>query len=377
MRTLFLTLEMYRQTGGIQNVSQLLSQVLTELSKEDPAKKSCSKTYSLYDKSYRMTSLYKYQLPYQKGFKGNIMAFLYNCICAGYKSDVILLNHINLLPVGILLALFKPRLKIVILAHGIEIWRKIAFWKKVFLVKKATVWAVSTFTVNHIRKNIDERIQVQILNNALPVDFMVPCEFKKPAKLLKKHALQKDQPILLSVCRMTRHEQDKGIGQVIKAIPALLTSFPTLKYIVAGETDEQEKRRLMNLVKHYNIPQHVEFTGFISQKQLSNYYLLSDIFIMPSKKEGFGLAFIEAAACGLRIIAGNQDGSRDALLNGQLGTLVDPENVLGLQQAITQILGQPWSKQQAASIQKICLQHFSHQAYKENVKKLLHRIFCN
>ena len=47
---------------------------------------------------------------------------------------------------------------------------------------------------------------------------------------------------------------------------------------------------------------------------------------MPSKKEGFGIVFIEAMACGLPVIAGNRDGSVDALKNGELGTLVDPDS---------------------------------------------------
>src|SRR5262249_10990625 len=53
---------------------------------------------------------------------------------------------------------------------------------------------------------------------------------------------------------------------------------------------------------------------------------LADVYVMPSRGEGFGIALIEAAACGIPVVGSATDGSRDALLDGQLGYLVDPSN---------------------------------------------------
>ena len=55
---------------------------------------------------------------------------------------------------------------------------------------------------------------------------------------------------------------------------------------------------------------------------------------MPSKGEGFGIVFLEALACGKPVIAGNQDGSVDAVLNGKVGVLVDPYKLKELEQAL-------------------------------------------
>jgi len=59
---------------------------------------------------------------------------------------------------------------------------------------------------------------------------------------------------------------------------------------------------------------------------------------MPSKGEGFGIVFLEALSCGKPVIAGNKDGSVDAVLNGKLGVLVDPDDVAEIGEAIIRVL---------------------------------------
>jgi glycosyltransferase involved in cell wall biosynthesis len=73
---------------------------------------------------------------------------------------------------------------------------------------------------------------------------------------------------------------------------------------------------------------------------LPAYYQLADVFVMPSTGEGFGIVFLEASATGLPVIGGNRDGSVDALAEGRLGALVDPNDVNGLAQAIVTALDQ-------------------------------------
>ena len=74
---------------------------------------------------------------------------------------------------------------------------------------------------------------------------------------------------------------------------------------------------------------------------LPDYFRLADVLAMPSTGEGFGIAFLEALASGLRVIGGNQDGSLDAPGNGSLATAVDPENREELASAIRAALNSP------------------------------------
>src|SRR5262249_44550448 len=70
----------------------------------------------------------------------------------------------------------------------------------------------------------------------------------------------------------------------------------------------------------------VVFAGHVPTGELPGYYALADVFAMPSDGEGFGIVFLEAAACGVPVIAGNADGSADALAEGQIGYLINPES---------------------------------------------------
>jgi glycosyltransferase involved in cell wall biosynthesis len=89
---------------------------------------------------------------------------------------------------------------------------------------------------------------------------------------------------------------------------------------------------------------------------------------MPSIKEGFGIAFIEAAAAGLPLIAGNKDGSVDALLAGKLGELVNPGDLGEVANAIEYCITRSHNTQLQ---QNLVLEHFNYEHYKNNLKLAL------
>src|SRR6185369_16974858 len=82
----------------------------------------------------------------------------------------------------------------------------------------------------------------------------------------------------------------------------------------------------------------VIFTGMISEDEKVAHYNLADAYVMPSVGEGFGIVLLEASACGTPIVGSNADGSREALLNGELGKLIDPTNLNELLDAVTAAL---------------------------------------
>lgn len=82
----------------------------------------------------------------------------------------------------------------------------------------------------------------------------------------------------------------------------------------------------------------VTLTGFVPDEELCDHYNLCDLFAMPSKREGFGIVYLEALACGKPALGGNQDGAVDALCAGELGALVDPDDISMIAQTMIQIL---------------------------------------
>jgi phosphatidylinositol alpha-1,6-mannosyltransferase len=76
----------------------------------------------------------------------------------------------------------------------------------------------------------------------------------------------------------------------------------------------------------------------VPEEELPGLYRLADLFVMPSSLEGFGIVYLEAAACGLRVVGGIGGGSRDAIPDGRVGVTVDPNDGQALVAAIEQSL---------------------------------------
>ena len=74
-------------------------------------------------------------------------------------------------------------------------------------------------------------------------------------------------------------------------------------------------------------------------EELPDLYRLADLFVMPSTEEGFGIVYLEAAACGLRVVGGAGGGSGDAVPDERVGVLVDPADRTALVEAVTRLLG--------------------------------------
>ena len=109
----------------------------------------------------------------------------------------------------------------------------------------------------------------------------------------------------------------------------------------------------------------------LNENEITDHFLLSDLFVLPSKKEGFGIEFIEALACGLPVICGNADGSRDAIKNGELGTAINVDDLEELEQTIIASLKSPLTLEKTQHLQRECLLYFDEEFYKKNLQEIM------
>lgn len=158
----------------------------------------------------------------------------------------------------------------------------------------------------------------------------------KPIDLLDRYGLEPEHKVLLTVSRLALSERYKGHRQVLFALKKILQSHPDVRYLIAGDGDDLP--RLQETVKAMGLTNHVIFAGHVPTRDLPKLYQLCDLFIMPSTKEGFGIVFLEAMATGKATIAGNIDGSVDALDDGRLGALVDPNDSSAIAETVCRIL---------------------------------------
>lgn len=361
-KILFLTLNTFSIFGGIEDVCKTFCKVLSDIS-------SNFQVFSMNDDKHEEKFIESKNF---KSFKQNKLRFGICSIRTGLKSEIIILSHVNLTLFAWIMKTLKPNLRIILYAHGIEVWRPLPNWKSRFLRKHVEFWAVSRFTSKELQ--LRHRIpsnNIKILNNCLNPFFPLPTNFEKPADLMRRYKIEKDQPILFTLTRISDFEKYKGYDIIIDLLPQLIKIYPKLLYIISGKADSKERDRLVRQIHRLNLENHVFLSGFVSYEELSSHFLLADCFVLPSKKEGFGIVFIESAACGCNVIAGNKDGSPDAVLNGELGSLVDPDNSEEIYYAINEILNRESTQKDAKKIQEKCLEHFSFQKYKENVNALL------
>lgn len=362
-KVLFLCLEVFSRTGGIQKVSRAMAKALQELNSESTLYALCD-TFKDLNEDYLAGKIFK-------GFNRNRVTFSISSFFQAFSCHTIILAHINLLPLACIIKLFSPSKRIVLIAHGIEVWRTMNILQKYFLNKHVIIWAVSEFTKNQlILNNQIEEDRIIILNNCLDPFFRVPGNEKYKNSKPNKACRILPGKVVFTLARLSAQEYEKGYDLVIQCMPRLLESHPGLKYLIGGACGSQEKQRICNMIEALNLQNCVSLLGYIPENALRSHYLQADVFVMPSKKEGFGLVLIEAAASGCEVIAGNQDGSTDALLNGKLGTLVDPGSAKQITDALLEVLGSP-DPQRVKARQQLALSTFSFESYKRKIKELL------
>ena len=148
-------------------------------------------------------------------------------------------------------------------------------------------------------------------------------------------------PWLLTVSRLDTH---KGIDTAIRALPAVRAAFPTVRYAVAGVGSRRPE--FERLVATLGLGDAVRFLGFVADDELPALYNAADLYVGASRRydllaEGFGIALVEASACGLAVVAGDSGGVPDAVRDGETGLLVDPDDPAAVTVGITRLLGDP------------------------------------
>ncbi|MCL6495356.1 MAG: glycosyltransferase family 4 protein [Ignavibacterium sp.] len=358
MKVHFLILSAFKFTGGLEKFNRAFMKALYDVSLEEKFELFVKSSHDeLPDERYISNNKFV-------GFAGSKIKFAISCLSEARKMELVFIGHINLASVAVLLKLLNPKIKIILIGHGIEIWDKQKFFKKLLLKWAEKILSVSNFTKNKIvTNNCINANKIIVSHNTIDPYFRIPEKFEKPDYLLKRYEIDKKTKIILTITRINKYEGYKGYDQVLNALPFVIKEVPNVKYILGGKYHVIEEKRIKEKVKSLGLEKYFILTGFIKEEELTDHYLLADVFVLPSKKEGFGIVFIEAAACGVPVIAGNQDGSVDALMNGKLGKLIDPDNKNEIGQAIIEQFNKPNS-----NISNIVYENFGFDKFKEKLR---------
>jgi len=144
----------------------------------------------------------------------------------------------------------------------------------------------------------------------------------------REHGLG-DRPVVVCVSRMVAR---KGQDMLVRALPLIRREVPGAALLLVG--DGPRRRAVERLVAGLDLAGDVVLAGRVPWDRTPGYYAAGDVFCMPTRTrraglepEALGICFLEAAATGLPVVAGNSGGAPDAVLEGENGFLVDGRDV--------------------------------------------------
>ena len=122
----------------------------------------------------------------------------------------------------------------------------------------------------------------------------------------------------------------------MRALPRVFQAVPYASYVVIGDGDLRP--HLQELAEKLGVSERVSFLGHQEDKDLKDYYMKCDVFVMPSRQEGFGIVFLEAMGFGKPVIAAAFGGASDIVIDGLTGFLVEYGDVDALGDRLISIL---------------------------------------
>ncbi|MBL8330546.1 MAG: glycosyltransferase family 4 protein [Rubrivivax sp.] len=255
--------------------------------------------------------------------------------------DLVVIGHINLSPLGVWLAR-RQRAPSMLFIHGIDAWQRHHRNSVVRAMPHLDhVVGVSEVTLSRFRAwSGVPATRTSVLPNSVDLERFTPGP--KAPDLVEQLALQ-GRTVLMTFGRLASEDRCKGFDEIIEVMGSLLEQRPELVYLICGTGPDQA--RLQAKCRQLGVDQAVRFSGFVPEARKVDYYRLADAYVMPSQGEGFGIVFLEAMACGIPAMGSSLDGGREALLDGQLGELVNaavPAEVrAGIERTLARAKGRP------------------------------------
>lgn len=254
------------------------------------------------------------------------LAYLRAIRAARRPFDLVACAHVNLLPISRLVAK-QPLLFI----YGIEAWKPLRDpWSNRLLHSTKAVVSISDVTLERFVGWSGHAGDGHLLPNSIHAELY---GIRPRNEALVEQFGLRGRRVLLTLGRVVAAERYKGFDEVLAVLPEL---DDDISYLIAGGGNDVP--RLRRKAARLGIANRVVFTGEFPEVEKADLYGLADVYVMPSRGEGFGFVFLEAMASGIPVIASRLDGGREAVRQGALGRLVDPTSPAEIRTAIIDAL---------------------------------------
>lgn len=357
MNVALLTPEIFSSEGGLSRILRLHLKALCEIAGAADE----VRLVTLIDPTLESTDLRAYagdRLTDWEACGRSRLRFTRATLRLARDCDWLICGHVNQLRVAALARLRYPRLRYVLVAHGLEVWRSFGPTEMLALKGADQVWCVSEYTRGELLRRAPlPPGRVKVLPNALD-------------PYLQAHARSAPAPstvpgpTLLAVSRLTWSDRYKGVDHLIQAFPAVRQRIPEARLRIVGRGDDLP--RLQQLAGSYQLSGDIQFPGFLGDDGLSRELAGCRVFALPSEKEGFGLVYLEAMAHGKPCV-GARAGGTPEVISPEAGLLAPYGDIDTLARACITALETPWD---AAAI-RARADSFSYAVFRDRLRNLL------
>lgn len=249
-------------------------------------------------------------------------------VLAALRADLLLIGHVNLLPLAWLHRLVRPSGARILFAHGIEVWGDSAYravrWWESWLLRRAVgrVAVVSRYS---------QRRMMAAFGLGADRFTLFPNAVDLPP------AVRRDRSgrTILAVTRLGAGEREKHVDKLVRALPTLRDA----RLVVIGEGPLRTD--LHALAATLDVADRVDLPGGVDAATLAQAYADAAVFALPSSKEGFGIVYLEAWGHGLPVIGSRFGAAGEVIADGVDGFTVDPDDVAVLAARLRQLLDDP------------------------------------
>lgn len=159
-------------------------------------------------------------------------------------------------------------------------------------------------------------------------------------KAIRQRYRLEDRDVIVCLSRLVPR---KGQDALIRAMPEIVRRAPDAVLVVVG--GGPHRRALEGLARRHGVTDHVVFTGRVPGDEIVDHHRMADVFAMPCRTrgggldvEGLGIAYLEASACGVPVVAGRSGGAPETVLDGRTGLVVDGTVVAEIADAVAGLL---------------------------------------
>jgi glycosyltransferase involved in cell wall biosynthesis len=202
-----------------------------------------------------------------------------------------------------------------------------------------------------LRKHCDLADTVVAVSSALAQKVRA-CGTATPVRVIMNgfrlnHVPESREKVPVSLIQVGNLQEQKRVHITIEAFSRLLWGYPEATLTIVGSGPQRED--LEALCRDLGIADRVTFTGRLPNDQTLEQMAKTQFFVMPSIREGFGIVYAEAMACGCVAIGTQGEGIADLIVSGENGYLVPPDDPEAIVETITACLQQPESMRAVAN----------------------------